>query len=541
MSPALPKRFVDLSLGSAERINQICRMFEAALKQHREARIEDYLGAVTESKRSVLRSELLKLQRHYSPGISFYLGSTQADPATQRATALPGDDSQTAQCDALPHVPGDRIGRYRLVRVLGEGTFGIVYLARDEELDRPVAIKFPKRARIADRAAARAYLAEARTLARLEHQHILRVFDWGRDDHGRCFIVCNYIKGGDLSDRLRRGRVYPLEAARLMIQVASALQHAHSQGLVHRDIKPANLLLDSAGQALVADFGLALDTAAWGPDSLAAGTTAYMSPEQAADEVQVLDCRSDIFSLGVVFYELLTGRRPFEGRTRSELLERVRHGEPLPPEAIRPAIPNELGLICLKCLEKCPEDRFRTSGDLARALNEWIMGLDSPSAPTPPPDPIHHPSEWESRLRAVMLIAMGLFAGWILTRDWPSFDQPQLAPAVKSAPRVVNRDDPLLSFGRKAFDLADVEAIRSWQAYKSPINAISAGDPHFRGRMPFDVGDPHYSRRHPSRPFNTDVLEAEFRTTLPGQLTVHDRTSYLAPLPLRLQAPSLRW
>lgn len=279
-----------------------------------------------------------------------------------------GNESPAVDAAAVP----SHIGRYRIEKVLGKGGFGLVYLAHDEQLNRPVAVKVPHARLIANPEDAEAYLVEARTVAGLDHPHIVPVYDVGNTMDCPCYVISKYIQGTDLATKLKQHRLKYREAAELVATVADALHYAHKQGLVHRDVKPGNILIGTDGKPYVVDFGLALREENIGKGPKYAGTPAYMSPEQARGEGHRVDGRSDIFSLGVVLYELLAGRQPFRGDTKAELFEQVTSYEAKPLRQYDEKLPKELERICHKAIAKRASERYSSAHDLAEDLRHFL-------------------------------------------------------------------------------------------------------------------------------------------------------------------------
>lgn len=270
----------------------------------------------------------------------------------------------------------DRFGKYELLGEIGRGGMGVVYKARHPDLNRIVALKMIRASEWASAEDIARFKAEARAAARLRHRNIVGIYDVG-EELGRPYFAMEFIEGQSLAGRLSGQPVSPDQAARWMISIARAVEHLHAQGILHRDLKPSNILLDTDGEPMVTDFGLAkvadADTGATRSGAIV-GTPSYMSPEQAAGRNALVGIRSDIYSLGAILYEMLSGRPPFREDSPLDTLVQVIEGEPTLLRRLVPRLPPPLERICFQCLDKDPARRYASAAALADDLHRFLHG-----------------------------------------------------------------------------------------------------------------------------------------------------------------------
>ncbi|MHB8899200.1 MAG: serine/threonine protein kinase, partial [Thermoguttaceae bacterium] len=285
-------------------------------------------------------------------------------------------DAEEFECSALfSPLPRDFAG-FELEEEIGRGGMGVVYRARQKDLDRTVAVKMILDSFLASEEHVRRFHEEAKAAARVQHSNVVRIHEVGQWNHQHYFVM-EYIDGANLADEVAGGPIEPVQAALLVQRVARAVEHLHRQGIVHRDLKPSNILIDRDGEPHVTDFGLAKvfhDDGQATATGLIVGTPSYMSPEQAAGNSELLGPRSDVYSLGAILFELLTGRPPFREERPLDTVMKVLSGEAPLPRSLNRKVPQGLELVCLKCLARNPDERYQTAGALADELGRYLKG-----------------------------------------------------------------------------------------------------------------------------------------------------------------------
>ena len=273
--------------------------------------------------------------------------------------------------------PGTLLGaRYQVLKILGQGGMGAVYQARDQELDRIIALKVIRPELAANPNILARFKQELILSRNVTHKNVVRIFDLG-EAGGTKFITMEYVEGEDLRILLRsKGKLSAQEAVNVIEQICRALDAAHSEGVIHRDLKPQNVMQDPQGRVVVMDFGLArsLESEGMTQSGALVGTLEYMSPEQALGAS--LDPRSDLFAAGLIFFELLTGKAPYKADTAIASLMKRTHERAVPASDVDPSVPVSLSAIVSRCLERDPKDRYQSAADLLKELEAWSSDPD---------------------------------------------------------------------------------------------------------------------------------------------------------------------
>lgn len=385
------------------------------------------------------------------PAAPIYSGKTVEREADPHATVLFSSQQEAAaKASIIVLEKGDRLGRFEIIKVLGRGSFGTVYRGHDPILDRDVAIKVPRFSND-DKDEYDRFLQEAKSAAKLKHPNIVAVFESG-EDKGQPFIVAELVVGTTLAEILREGRLDILQGVNWIQQIAEALEYAHSEGIVHRDVKPGNVMVTANGRPQLMDFGLAIrldKTVASSLDEKIVGTPAYMPPEQARGDHDKVGPLSDQYSVGAMFYELLTRRAPYSGRlwTVVNQVSDLKMQPPV-PSRLRDDIPEDLEAACLKVMQKDPQDRYKNLKEFAEDLERWKDGRPLLARPV---GPVERAARWcrRNRFSAALLsviaifIAVSVIASYVMTYQFQQLAEAANQKATEANDARVKESDAL--------------------------------------------------------------------------------------------------
>jgi WD40 repeat protein/tRNA A-37 threonylcarbamoyl transferase component Bud32 len=439
------RRAIVPNLDWLQQLNALCDDFELSWRSGIAPRVEDVLARAAPENRRELLLELVALELSYrrgrgeKPDQSEYIArfpdeacvveqaflADRGDRSAARTNGRPADTPEMShdtshragqterhpKCSTLPL--NSRIGNFELREEIGRGGMGIVYKARQLNLPRDVALKMILSGEFADRKEIERFRTEAEAVAGLRHPNIVPLHEVG-EEGGRHFLAMAYIEGRDLHEVLRDGPLPPREGARLIQRIAEAVHYAHTQGIIHRDLKPGNILLDSAGEPHVTDFGLARRADADGrltETGQILGTVGFMSPEQVRDRRDGVGPATDIYTLGALLYKCLTGRPPFQAADPIDALLQSVVDPPISPRILSPGIPRDLETVCLKCLEKEPARRYASAQELADDLGRHLRGEPIRARPI---GRINRSWRWCRRRRALAALLAGAAAGVVL-------------------------------------------------------------------------------------------------------------------------------
>jgi serine/threonine protein kinase/Tfp pilus assembly protein PilF len=450
-------------------VDDACDRFEMAWQAGLRPRIEDYLGKTLDPERAILLQGLLVLELVYrrhlgeQPTPEEYLtrfpeSAALIDEALNRErSSPPQNESPTGSFSrserrwsirdsTVPpraeyefgEVGWPEIADYDILEELGHGGMGVVYKARQRQLNRLVALKMIRAGIDARPEERKRFRIEAEAVARLHHPNILQIYDIG-EAAGLPFVSLELLEGGSLADRLAGTPQPGRPAAELMIILARAIHAAHQAGIVHRDLKPSNILFHRDGTTKIVDFGLAKrlkQEDGHTQSGQLVGTPSYMAPEQAGGQIKEIGTATDVYALGAILYEMLTGRPPFKATSPMQTAIQVLHDDPVPPSRLLSRVPRDLETICLKCLAKEPARRYASAGELADDLARYLANEPIRARRTP---------LWEQAVKwarrrpvAAMLLVLGLVTGGVLAGAWLRYDALQHARAQDEAVRIAN-------------------------------------------------------------------------------------------------------
>jgi len=373
--PAPPDRLREL-------VERFTGQWKQALGGGPRPTVDEFLTEASETDRTELRTILVRVEEELSGSVTTddqtvdYSGRGAAD--TKLNLSLTQDSfAETLDAPGAAAAESPPASGYEILGELGRGGMGVVYKARQVALNRVVALKMVLSGAHASQHQLERFRTEAEAIARFQHPHIVQIYEVGERD-GLPFFSLEHLPGGSLSDQIKREPQPADGAARIAAQLARGIQYAHDHGIAHRDLKPANILFDGDGVPKITDFGLAKKLEAGAASHTQSGTIvgspSYMAPEQARGDVHDVGPSADVYSLGAILYEMLTGRPPFLGSSLVETLEQVRSKEPVPPRELVPKVPRDVETIALKCLQKEPAKRYGSAGELADDLDRFRAG-----------------------------------------------------------------------------------------------------------------------------------------------------------------------
>jgi eukaryotic-like serine/threonine-protein kinase len=487
------------SLELALQVEETCARFEAEWKAGRRPQFADYLGSANETLYQYLLQELVHLDVYYrqrigeTPRLEDYRNYCLKGVAPWLAALFPGQPDQVcstagpaagatrhgAQPDgpetprrgpAWEPSPGSFLGDYELLEEIGRGGMGVVYKARQRQLKRLVALKMILHGDFADPKAQPRLRREAEAIARLQHPNIVQVYEIAEHE-GKPFFSLEYCSGGSLQRKLNGTPQPAREAAGLVVTLARAVQAAHDKQVIHRDLKPANVLLTEDGTLKIADFGMAkkLDDAPETASGAVFGTPSYMAPEQANGKNKDLGPACDVYALGAILYELLTGRPPFKAATILDTLIQVTHDEPVAPKQLQPTTPRDLETVCLKCLSKEPHKRYATAQAFADDLERWLSGRPILARPV---GAVERTYRWcrqnpvvAGLVGGIVMLLVGITIASLLAVE--RFRQTELVGRHKLWEAYLSKADALRKSGQRGQRFESLRAIK--EALKLPV------------------------------------------------------------------------